>query len=58
MNHDLVHELALSYCMNKLAKFLSMLFVFLCICSLFLLLFHGPYDGLAKLFRKSGNPEA
>ena len=33
-----------------------MLFIFLCICSLFPLFFDGTNDGLAYLFMKSGNP--
>ena len=33
-----------------------MLFVFLCICSLFPLFFDLTNDGLAYLFMKSGNP--
>ena len=42
-----LYEAGLPDSMNKLAKCLTMLFVFLCICLLFPLFFYSTNDGLA-----------
>ena len=47
---------ALVDCRNKYAKFLTMLFVFLCIGLLFFCFLDGTNDGLAYLFRQYTNP--